>query len=129
MSLPQQWREWATFLMRYGVRFTDIGHTGRSERQKYNAGDEDDRASERESLASAPAFRERRHRGLSRRLVTVCGSLDPGGRVTTRPHPGATLRRDCIEEEDAADDDAFSSKWRRFNAEMLARVGRRPCQG
>jgi hypothetical protein len=28
-----------------------------------------------------------------------------------------------VEEEDAADDDAFSSKWRRFNAEMLARVG------
>jgi hypothetical protein len=38
----------------------------------------------------------------------------------------ATLRPDCIQEEDAADDDAFSSKWRRFNAEMLARVGRRP---
>jgi hypothetical protein len=25
-----------------------------------------------------------------------------------------------------ADNDAFSSKWRRFNAEMLARVGRAP---
>ena len=31
-------------LMRYGVRFIDIGHMGHSRRQKYRDGDEDDRA-------------------------------------------------------------------------------------
>jgi hypothetical protein len=30
MNLPRQWRGWAIQLMRYGVSFTDIGHTGHS---------------------------------------------------------------------------------------------------
>ena len=59
MSLPLRRREWAVQLMPYGVRFTDIGHTGHPDwatlvRQKYRHGDEDDRASEREPLAPAP---------------------------------------------------------------------------
>jgi Protein of unknown function (DUF3606) len=40
-------------------------------RQKYRHGDQDDRASDREPLASAPALSERRHRRLARRLVAV----------------------------------------------------------
>jgi hypothetical protein len=44
MSLPQQWREWATFLMRYGVRFIDIGHMGQSDATLLRHSDEDDRA-------------------------------------------------------------------------------------
>src|SRR5262245_47692896 len=31
MSLPLQWREWAIPRMRFGVRFTDIGHMGQSD--------------------------------------------------------------------------------------------------
>src|SRR5215475_11666111 len=61
MSLRLRWLGWAIQPMRYCVRFTDIGHTGHSERQKYREGDEEDRASKRESLRSAPAFRERCH--------------------------------------------------------------------
>jgi hypothetical protein len=48
MSLLLPWRGWAIQLMRYAVRFTDIGHMGLSERLKYCDGDEGDRASERE---------------------------------------------------------------------------------
>jgi hypothetical protein len=52
MSLPLRWRECAIQLMRYGVRFAGIGHTGHSDatllRQKYHGGDEDDRARERQ---------------------------------------------------------------------------------
>jgi hypothetical protein len=62
--------------MPYGVRFTDIGHTGHSDwatlvRQKYRHGDEDDRASEREPLAPAPALIERRYRSLACRFSSV----------------------------------------------------------
>src|SRR5262245_3255054 len=62
MSLRLRWLGWAIQPMRYCVRFTDIGHTGHSERQKYRERDEEDRASKRESLPSAPALGERRHR-------------------------------------------------------------------
>src|SRR5215510_2044054 len=96
MSLPRQWRELATPLMRYGVRFIDIGHMGHSRRQKYRDGDEDDRASEREWLASAPALGERCHRSLARRLVAK------GRRaalVFVRcPHPGSVLR--CVRRQE-----------------------------
>src|SRR5262245_24738954 len=74
MSLQSQWREWATPLMRYGVRFIDIGRMGQSERQKYRDGDEEDRASEGESLTSAPALGECRHRSLACRLIAVGGA-------------------------------------------------------
>jgi hypothetical protein len=62
--------------MRYVVRFTDIGRRGNSgqarlRRKNYRDGDEDDRASEREPLACAPALGERRHRSLARRLLTA----------------------------------------------------------
>jgi Protein of unknown function (DUF3606) len=57
--------------MPHSVRFTDIGHMGHSERQKYRDADEEDRASEREPLASSPALRGRRHCSLAGRLVTV----------------------------------------------------------
>jgi hypothetical protein len=46
--LPLQWREWAIPLMRYGVRFIDIGHMGQSDATLLSHGDEDDRASERD---------------------------------------------------------------------------------
>src|SRR5262245_29563299 len=62
MSLRLRWPGWAIQPMRYSMRFTDIGHTGHSERQKYRDGDEEDRTSKRESLASAPALGERCHR-------------------------------------------------------------------
>jgi hypothetical protein len=55
-------------------------------------GDEDDRASEGEPLASAPALRERHHRSLARRLIAVRGALDCGCRVSARPHPGTVWR-------------------------------------
>jgi hypothetical protein len=47
MSLPLQWREWATLLMRYGVRFIDIGHLGQSDatplrRKHLHSGHEDE---------------------------------------------------------------------------------------
>jgi hypothetical protein len=60
--LPLQWREWAIPLMRYGERFTELGRTGQSNATLLSHGDEGDRASEREPLASAPALSERRHR-------------------------------------------------------------------
>jgi len=44
MSLPQRWREWAIPLMRYGVRFIDIGHMGQPDATVLSHGDEDDRA-------------------------------------------------------------------------------------
>jgi hypothetical protein len=69
--LPLQWREWAISLMRYGVRFIDIGHMGHSDATLLSHGDEDDRASEREILTSAPALSERGHRRLARGLVSV----------------------------------------------------------
>jgi len=56
MSLPLPSREWAVHLMRYGVRFTDIGHMGHSDATLLSHGGEDDRASERDPLASAPAL-------------------------------------------------------------------------
>src|SRR5262245_19367822 len=87
MSLQLQWREWATPLMRSGVRFTDIGHTGHSERQKYLDGDEEDRASKRESLTSAPALSERRHRFLAGGRIAVRGALEVARAVPARPHP------------------------------------------
>src|SRR5262245_26391324 len=91
MSLPLQWREWAAPLMRYGVRFIDIGHMGRSRRQKYRDGDEEGRASKREPLASAPALGERCHRSLARRLVAKEWRSAP---VFVRcPHPRAMFWR------------------------------------
>jgi hypothetical protein len=57
--------------MRYGERFSELGHTGRSNATLLSHGDEDDRASEREPLASAPALGERRHRSLAHRLLAV----------------------------------------------------------
>jgi hypothetical protein len=57
--------------MRYGVRFIDIGHMGHSDATLLSHGDEDDRASEREILTSAPALSERGHRRLARGLVSV----------------------------------------------------------
>jgi hypothetical protein len=64
MSLQLLWRGWAIQPMRYTVRFTDIGLTEHSERQKYRGGDEEDRASEREPgpLEKSPG----RNRGLIR---------------------------------------------------------------
>src|SRR5262245_34470369 len=98
MSLQLQWREWATPLMRYGVRFIDIGLMGRAQRQKYRA------ASKLESLASAPALCERRHRGLARRLIAVpwMRALLP---FSDCPHPGPILQSNG-HQKDAADDDA-----------------------
>jgi hypothetical protein len=32
MSLPPQWQKWAIPLMQYGVRFSELGHTGGSNR-------------------------------------------------------------------------------------------------
>src|SRR5262245_48630041 len=99
--MPSAWKRWGDApksipLMRYGVRFTDIGRMGQSERQKYRDGDEEDRASKRESLTSAPALSERRHCRLARRLVSVCRALDVAV-VAAGPHPGAALRPDSIE--------------------------------
>jgi hypothetical protein len=71
MSLPLPWREWAIQLMRYGVRFIDIGHMGQSDATLLSHGDEDDRASEREPLTSAPAISERRHRSFARPEKTI----------------------------------------------------------
>jgi hypothetical protein len=76
MSLPLQWREWAFHLMRYGVRFAGIGHTGHSDATLLSDGDEDDRASEREPLAFAPALSECRHCSLARRLNSQSSNLD-----------------------------------------------------
>jgi len=70
MSLPLPWRGWAIQLMRYAVRFTDIGHMGHSERQKYRDGDEDDRASEREP--GPPKISPSRNRGLTRPPASNC---------------------------------------------------------
>jgi hypothetical protein len=75
-------------------------------------------------LLPPPALGERRHRSLARCLVAVGRALDVAI-MPARPHPGRSagsagdrkMRPTTI---------AFSSKWRRFNAEMLARVGRRP---
>src|SRR5262245_43843760 len=108
MSLPLQWREWAISMMRYGVRFTDIGRTGHSERQKYRDGDEEDGASKRESLTSAPALGERDHRRLARRLVAVrrafgspspnlCGVLTQiNGRVALKQLGARRVLRDAF---------------------------------
>ena len=63
------------------------------------------------TLLPPPTLGERRHRSLAR--------------LSDRPHPGAALQSNG-HQKDVADNDAFSSKWRRFNAEMLARVGRAP---
>jgi hypothetical protein len=71
MSLPLRWREWAIPLMRYGERFSELGHTGQSNATLLSHGDEDDRASECEALAFAPALGERRHCSLARRFVAV----------------------------------------------------------
>jgi len=50
MSLPPRWREWATPLTRYGVKFIDIGHMGQSDatllRRKRLSGQEDGQAGE-----------------------------------------------------------------------------------
>jgi hypothetical protein len=51
---------------RYDVRFIDIGHIRQSDATFLSHGDKDDRASERECLASAPALSERRRRLLAR---------------------------------------------------------------
>jgi hypothetical protein len=51
------------------VRFTEIGHTGQSERQKYRGCDEVNHASEHEWLVSAPALGERGHCASPRTLV------------------------------------------------------------
>jgi hypothetical protein len=53
MSLPLQWREWATPLMRCGARFTEHGHTGHSHwalLTEAPTGYEDDRASTEKRL-------------------------------------------------------------------------------
>jgi hypothetical protein len=42
MSLPLQWREWAIPLMRYGERFSELGHTGHCDAPFLTHGDEDD---------------------------------------------------------------------------------------
>ena len=55
-----------------------------------------------------PVYGESRHCGLTRRLVAMRRAFDVAV-VTARPHPGAALRPDCIEEEDAANNDASSS--------------------
>src|SRR5262245_9745876 len=103
MSLRLRWLGWAIQPMRYCVRFTASGHTGHSERQKYRERDEEDRASKRESLPSAPALGERRHRTLACRLIAVSGALDVPT-VPARPHPRAALRRSRLQMEDAAND-------------------------
>ena len=72
--LPQ-WREWAIPLMRYDVKFLDIGHTGPSDATLLNHGDEDDRASEREPLASSPVLSEHSHR--RRTMLSVIGTSLP----------------------------------------------------
>jgi hypothetical protein len=74
--LPPQLREWAIPLMRYGVRFIDIGHLGQSDATLLTHGDEDDRANEREPLTSAPALSECRHRRFARGLIAVRRALD-----------------------------------------------------
>jgi hypothetical protein len=111
MSLPLPWLGWAIQLMWYGVRFIDIGRTGHSDkatraRPKYRDGDEEDRASEGESLTSAPALSERCHRSLARCLIAVRGTLDAVGTVAARPHPGAARRRN-LSLEDTPDHDAL----------------------
>jgi hypothetical protein len=69
MSLPPQWQKWAIPLMQYGVRFSELGHTGGSNGA---LDQEDGPASERKTagLFPSPALGERRHRSLARRLVT-----------------------------------------------------------
>src|SRR5262245_38335975 len=52
-----------------------------------------------------PTLGERRHRGLARRLIPLCGAADVAV-MAGCPHPLAVLRADCIEQENAADDDA-----------------------
>jgi hypothetical protein len=73
----------------------------------------------RHCLLPPPAFHERRHRGLARRLIAMRGAADVAV-VAARPHPMMVLRRDR-HLEDAADDDAvldhvkvvLSSRWAR----------------
>jgi hypothetical protein len=55
------------------------------------------------ALLASPALGERCHRSLARRFMRRATYLAV---VAARPHPGAALRPDCIEEEHAADDDA-----------------------
>jgi hypothetical protein len=106
--LPPRWRGWAIQLMRYGVRFIDIGRMGHSDKAtraspKYRDGDEEDRASGGEILTSAPALSERCHRSLAGRLIAVRGALDVPT-VPARPHPRTSLRRSSLQMEDAAND-------------------------
>jgi hypothetical protein len=54
------------------------------------------------ALLASPAFRERVHRSLVRCLIAVRRALDLAI-VAGHPHPGAALRPNGIEEEDAAD--------------------------
>jgi hypothetical protein len=56
-------------------------------------------------LASAPALRERGHRGFARRLVAVCRAAYVTI-VAARPHLMPVFRRDR-HLEDAADDDTI----------------------
>jgi len=74
MSLPLQWREWAIPLMLYDVRCSELGLTAHSDTVLPSDGDEEDRASEREPLASSPALSERSHRRFACRLVSVRGA-------------------------------------------------------
>jgi len=100
MSLPLPWRESAIQLMRYGVRFIDIGRTGHSERQRYRDGDEDDRASKRESLPSAPALSERRYRRLAWHMRPRGAKKSPGrnrgSSKTNGRNPASPLRLDDL---------------------------------
>src|SRR5262245_9454087 len=75
MSLPPQWQKWAIPLMQYGVRFSELGHTGgsnralpRQKRRHHGDDQEDGPASERKTagLFPPPALREGRHRSLTR---------------------------------------------------------------
>jgi hypothetical protein len=75
------------------------------------------------TLLPPPTLGERRHRSLARQLVAMRRTAPLA--FSDRPHPGAALQSNG-HQKDVADNDAFSSKWRRFNAEMLARVGRAP---
>jgi hypothetical protein len=80
MSLPPQWQKWAIPLMQYGVRFSELGHTGgsnralpRQKRRHHGDDQEDGPASERKTagLFPPPALGERRHRCLARSLIAV----------------------------------------------------------
>jgi len=87
MSLPLQWREWATPLMQYGVRFIDIGHMGQSDATLPSHGDEDVRAIEREIPNFFASSSERNHCSLARPLSV--GRAGAGVGAASFSSPGA----------------------------------------